>query len=93
MLVFEGVFLLRPELIDRWDLSIFVSAAFETMVDRPGRETWRRTEPSPRSSAASANATYPPSSSISAWPAPTDHADIIVHNDKPHEPAWEARNP
>jgi uridine kinase len=22
---------------------------------------------------------------------PTDYADIIVHNDKPQQPAWEAR--
>ena len=22
---------------------------------------------------------------------PSDHADIIVHNDDPHQPAWEAR--
>ncbi len=29
VLLFDGVFLLRPELVDRWDLRIFVSAAFE----------------------------------------------------------------
>ena len=34
VLVFDGVFLLRPELIDRWDLRIFVSTAFEKTVDR-----------------------------------------------------------
>ena len=34
VLVFDGVFLLRPELIDRWDLRIFVSTAFEETVDR-----------------------------------------------------------
>ena len=28
VLLFDGVFLLRPELIDRWDLRIFVSATF-----------------------------------------------------------------
>jgi hypothetical protein len=27
--VFDGVFLMRPELIDRWDLRIFVSTALE----------------------------------------------------------------
>jgi uridine kinase len=36
VLLLDGVFLLRPELIDRWDLSIFVSAAFE---HRPARRT------------------------------------------------------
>ena len=34
MLLLDGVFLLRPELIDLWDLSIFVSAAFEQILDR-----------------------------------------------------------
>jgi uridine kinase len=34
VLLFDGVFLLRPELIDQWDLRIVVSAAFE---ERPGR--------------------------------------------------------
>jgi uridine kinase len=34
VLIFEGVFLMRPELIDRWDLRIFVSARFEETVAR-----------------------------------------------------------
>ena len=34
VLLFDGVFLLRPELIDDWDLRIFVSAAFEETLDR-----------------------------------------------------------
>lgn len=90
VLVFEGVFLLRPELIDRWDLSIFVSAAFEEVLDRA------RT----RDLAAYGTVTeverrfrerYIPAQRLYFDAAlPTDHADIIVHNDKPHEPAWEA---
>ena len=34
VLLLDGVFLQRPELIDRWDLRIFVSATFEEMLDR-----------------------------------------------------------
>src|ERR1700749_4234904 len=34
VLLLDGVFLLRPELTGRWDLSIFVSAAFEQTLDR-----------------------------------------------------------
>lgn len=34
VLLFDGVFLLRPELVDRWDLRIFVSTALEKTVDR-----------------------------------------------------------
>jgi len=35
VLLLDGVFLPRPELIDRWDLSIFVSAAFGQIPARP----------------------------------------------------------
>lgn len=34
VLVFDGVFLMRRELIDRWDLRIFVSTALEKTVAR-----------------------------------------------------------
>ena len=56
VLLFDGVFLLRPELIDRWDLRIFVSAAFEADTGsrpdpRPGavriRHRSRATPPQP----------------------------------------------
>jgi uridine kinase len=92
VLVFDGVFLLRPELIDRWDLRIFVSTAFEETVDRAlVREQgvlsaadierrWRER--------------YIPSQQFYfATVGPTDRADIVVYNDKTEEPAWEARTP
>jgi uridine kinase len=91
VLLFDGVFLLRPELIDRWDLRIFVSAAFEETVDRA------RT----RDQALYGSATeverrfrtrYIPAQQLYFDAArPTDHADIIVHNDEPQQPEWEAR--
>lgn len=34
VLIFDGVFLLRPELMDYWDFTIFVEAAFETTLAR-----------------------------------------------------------
>jgi uridine kinase len=34
VMVFDGVFLMRPQLIDRWDLCIFVSTGFEETIDR-----------------------------------------------------------
>ncbi len=90
VLVFDGVFLLRPELIDRWDLRIFVSTAFEQTVDRAlireqgvmsaadVERRWRER--------------YIPSQQIYfATVRPTDHADIVVHNGKTQQPAWAAR--
>ena len=45
VLFFDGVFLLRPELVARWDLSILMSVTFDRTVDRaPGpRHGTRRT--------------------------------------------------
>lgn len=92
VLVFDGVFLLRPELIDRWDLRIFVSTAFEETVDRAlireqgvlsaadVERRWRER--------------YIPSQQFYfATVRPTDHADIVVYNDRTQQPAWEARTP
>ena len=92
VLLFDGVFLLRPELIDKWDLRIFVTASFEETLDRA------RT----RDLALFGSATeverrhrerYTPSQQFYFdTDRPTDHADIIVHNDEPQYPAWESRS-
>ncbi|MEU8228903.1 uridylate kinase [Actinoplanes sp. NPDC048967] len=90
VLVFDGVFLLRPELIGQWDVRIFVSTALEQTVHRAvireGRGSsradverrWRER--------------YIPSQRLYFTTArPTDLADIIVHNDDPQQPVWTAR--
>ena len=90
VLVFDGVFLQRPELIDRWELRIFVSTAFETTVDRAlvreqgvlsAAEVARRWRER-----------YLPSQQFYVDTVrPTAHADIVVHNDDLQQPAWESR--
>lgn len=90
VLLFDGVFLLRPDLADRWDLRIFVATSFEETVDRALireravasaadiERRWReRYIPSQRSYFAAVH--------------PVDNADIVVHNDDPQQPAWETR--
>jgi len=42
ILIMEGVFLFRPELIDCWDLRMFVDVDFETTVDRAVRREVER---------------------------------------------------
>lgn len=90
ILIFDGVFLLRPELYARWDLSIFVSTSFETTVDRALiRERGTR-------SAAEIErrwrTRYIPSQQLYFTAVrPTDHADIVVHNDELQQPAWKTR--
>jgi uridine kinase len=94
VLLFDGVFLLRPELVDRWDLRIFVSVPLEQTVDRALN---RGTAPAgPAADAAGIERSwrhrYLPSQQLYAATAhPTDHADVIVYNARPERPAWEAR--
>ena len=90
VLVFDGVFLMRPELIDRWDLRIFVSTALEKTVDRA---VIRERRVSSRADVERRwRERYIPSQQLYfATVRPTDHADIIVHNDEPRQPAWQTR--
>ena len=90
VLVFDGVFLMRPELIDRWDLRIFVSTAFEQTVDRAMiREQGVLT---PAEVERLWRDRYIPSQQFYlATVRPTDHADIVVHNDEPQQPTLQVR--
>jgi len=92
VLIFDGVFLMRPELIARWDLRIFVSTALEKTVDRALiRER-------PVSSRAAIERRWreryiPAQQFYFATVNPSHHANIIVHNDEPHLPVWETQTP
>jgi uridine kinase len=93
MLLFDGVFLMRSELIDQWDLRIFVSAAFEETLARA-----RIRDLSPLGSAARVeqrfrNRCRPSQQHYFDTVHPTDLVDIVVHNDEPERPAWEVRPP
>jgi uridine kinase len=88
VLVFDGVFLMRPELVDRWDLSIYVSTAFEKTVDRAVLRERRV----PAEVERRWHERYIPSQRLYlAKVHPTDRADIVVHNDEPQQPAWATR--
>ena len=88
VLLFDGVFLMRPELIDRWDLRVFVSTALEKTVDRAvvrERRVSSQTDVERRW-----RERYIPAQQLYfAAVRPTDHVDIIVHNDEPQQPVWE----
>ena len=91
VLLFDGVFLLRKELFDRWDLRIFVSATFEEALDRS-----RMRDQTPLMSADEVEQRYrrryiPSQQFYLETARPAEQADIIVHNDEPRQPAWEAR--
>ncbi|MEU7982074.1 uridylate kinase [Micromonospora sp. NPDC049081] len=90
VLVFDGVFLMRPELIDRWELRVFVSTTPEKTVERAvvrERRASSRAEVERRW-----RERYLPSQEFYFTTVrPTDHADIVVHNDEPQQPAWTVR--
>jgi uridine kinase len=90
VLLFDGVFLMRPELVDRWELRIFVSTALEGTVDRAvirERQVSSRAEVERRW-----RERYIPAQQLYfATAHPADHADVIVHNDDPRKPVWETR--
>jgi uridine kinase len=91
VLLLDGVFLLRPELIDRWDLHIFVSAAFERALDRGRIRDQARLGSIAEVERRFRDRYIPAQQLYFATVRPTDHADIIVHNDEPQRPAWEVR--
>src|SRR5579875_2496757 len=90
VLIFDGVFLMRPELIDQWELRIFVSTAFEKTVERA---VTREAEVlSPAEVERRWRERYIPSQQFYfAIVRPTVQADIIVYNDEPLQPRWEIR--
>ncbi|MEW2429223.1 cytidylate kinase family protein [Micromonospora sp. NPDC047644] len=90
VLVFDGVFLLRPELVDRWELRVFVSTAFDKTVDRA---VVRERRASTRADIERRwRERYIPSQQLYlATARPTQHADIVVHNDEPQRPVWKTR--
>ncbi|MFI6230149.1 uridylate kinase [Micromonospora echinospora] len=91
VLVFDGVFLMRPELIDRWDLRIFVSTALAETVDRA---VVREHRVSSRADVERRwRERYIPAQQVYfAMVRPTDHVDIVVHNDEPQQPVWETKH-
>ena len=91
VLLLDGVFLLRPELIDLWDLSIFVSAAFEQILDRARIRDLARLGSTAEVERRFRTRYIPAQKLYFATARPADHADIVVHNDEPRRPAWEVR--
>lgn len=91
VLLLDGVFLLRPELIDRWDLRIIVSAAFERALDRGRIRDQARLGSIAEVERRFRDRYIPAQQLYFATVRPTDHADIIVRNDEPQRPAWEVR--
>jgi uridine kinase len=65
VLVFDGVFLLRPELVDCWDMRIFIAVDSRSACAEVSRATPTCSAPRPKPNPATETATSPDSGSIS----------------------------
>lgn len=81
ILLFDGIFLARPELASYWDLFLFVQISFETCLAR----AWERNKDSGESKETVRHryqARYLPAQEhYLAVCRPFERADLIVHND------------
>jgi uridine kinase len=92
VLIFEGVFLMRPELVDDWDLSIFVSASPEETLRR-ARVRDEALYGTPDDVEQRFRSRYLPSQRFYLDTVrPTDLVDIVVRNDEPERPGWVVRS-
>jgi len=90
VLIFDGVFLMRPELIDRWELRVLVSTTLEKTV---GRAVIREGQVSSRADVERRwRERYIPAQQLYFTTVrPADLVDVVVHNDDPRHPLWESR--
>jgi uridine kinase len=96
VLLFDGVFLLRPELTGRWDLRIFVSVPFEQTVDRAqarGAALAGSTTGTADIERSWRDRYIPAQQLYFATAHPADHADIVVYNEQLQRPTWDVRVP
>ena len=89
ILLFDGVFLLRPELIQYWDFSIFVDVDFDVSVPRAvARDIAQSKEKlSPQTVLAKYNHRYVPGQKIYLVQAhPEEKADVVIKNNEFENP-------
>lgn len=90
VLLLDGVFLQRPELVDQWDLRIFVSASVERLLERARVRDLARLD-SVAGVERQFRVRYLPAQEVYfAEAGPVERADIVVHNDDVQRPGWES---
>jgi hypothetical protein len=92
VLIFDGVFLLRPELFENWDLRIFVSASFKEILrralDRDAALLGSREEVERRY-----RTRYIPGQQLYfAQAHPAGRSDVLVDNEDPVRPRLMVRS-
>ena len=86
ILLFDGVFLLRPELVSYWDFKIFVDITFEVSIERASRRDQMLFGP-PEAVKERYQQRYVPGQQLYMQSCrPKEQADIVVHNNDPTNP-------
>jgi uridine kinase len=90
VLLFDGVFLLRPELVECWDLRVFVSVSGEVLLRRALARDGSLFG-SPDETELRYRRRYMPGQQLYLKAAcPVEAADLVVHNDDPARPELES---
>jgi uridine kinase len=86
ILLFDGVFLLRPELVDAWDFRVFITVASEEIIRR-ARIRDAEVYGSPDDAERRFRARYLPSQRhYRRTVRPAELADVVLENDDPSQP-------
>jgi uridine kinase len=86
ILLFDGVFLLRPELVDAWDFRVFITVASEEIIRR-ARIRDAEMYGSPDDAERRFRARYLPSQRhYRGTVQPAELADVVLENDDPSRP-------
>lgn len=92
ILLFDGVFLMRPELNDHWDLRILVLTSFEETLRRARRRDSTSLGSVERVEERFRSRYLPSQEHYFETVRPTEIAEVLVHNEDPERPAWEIRS-
>lgn len=91
ILLFDGIFLHRPELLPHWDYTIFVHISFDTALARAIHRD-QRLFGSPEQVIQRYESRYfPAQKQYLATSQPTQHANVIWHNDNLQQPTLQIK--
>ena len=91
VLLFDGVFLMRPELNDSWELRILVATSFEESLRRARLRDTASLGSVRRVEERFHNRYGPSQTHYSDTVRPIELADVIIDNENPEWPAWVIR--
>jgi uridine kinase len=88
ILIFDGVFLLRPELLPHWDYAVFVDARFDVTLQRALHRDVELLGSAAEVERRSQRRYIPGQQLYYVRANPHARADVVVVNDDPSVPSW-----